>query len=438
MGATALMYLVRLKPSHDGMDSALKLSRRALLCGVVLAVSFPLHAAETSPRIDDGDWPWWRGHNWNGHAVGETPPLQWTESKNILWKTPLVGRGHATPCIVGNRIFLATADEAKQTQSLIACDRRSGRQLWAKQLHAGGFGEKHEKNSHASATPASDGRLVYAVFHHSGAVWMSAVDFASDVVWQKNVGKYDDRYGYGSSPTIFENKLIVVGDSPAAGWIVTLDLETGEELWRTDRPALTSYGAPSIATVAGRQQIVVQGNQVAGYDPATGRELWRHAAPAKATACSLCFDKERVYASGGYPERRIYSLRPDREGELPEENLVWKFEQKSSVAYVPTPLLAGDRLYVVSDGGLATCLDTSDGRVVWNERLGGDYSASPTLIGDYLIAASEQGRVFVLHAGDEYRVVAENKFDEGIFASPVVCGGRLYIRTTGHLICIGE
>jgi outer membrane protein assembly factor BamB len=414
------------------------MERSAAALAVASVGTYAAIAAAPQGISGDTDWPWWRGPRWNGHAVGKAPPLDFGPTKNVLWKTPIAGRGHATPCVVGKLVFLSTADEAKQTQSLIACDRASGEVVWQRQLHAGGLGEKHEKNSHASATPAGDGERVYAVFHRDEAVWVTALDPTGEVVWQKNAGRFDDRYGYGSSPAICDDRLIVAGDSPAAGWLAAFDLRTGDEKWRTERPAMTSYGAAVVATVGDRRQIMLQGNQVAGYDLQSGRELWRHAAPAKATACSLCFDREQVYASGGYPERRIYALRPDGEGPLAEEKLVWRFEQKSSAAYVPTPLLDGERLFVVSDGGLATCLDTRDGRVVWNERLGGDFSASLTLIGDILIACSEQGRVVLLRAKDDFETIAEQKFDEGFFASPVVCDGRLYLRTTGHLYCIGS
>jgi hypothetical protein len=390
------------------------------------------HAFE--PHADD--WPWWRGPDWNAHATGEVPPLKWSETNNVRWKTPVEGRGHATPCLWGDRIFLSTSDELRQTQSVICLRRSDGRTLWKRQVHSGGFPPKHEKNSHASATPACDGRRVYVVFHCQGAVLASALDLAGEVLWQKDVGPYDERYGYGSSPAIYDGALIVAGDSKAAGFLAALDHTTGREIWRAERPNLPSYGAPIIATLGGRRQILVQGNRVAGYDPATGEQLWHCAAPARATACSLCCDGRRVYASGGYPERRIWSIRGEGEGDVTESHIEWRFERKGFASYVPSPLLARKRLFVVSDGGLAACLNADDGQPLWSERLGGDCSASPVLIGDYLIAPNETGRTYVLRAGDTFELVAENTLEEGAFASPVVCGGRLYLRTTGHLYCI--
>lgn len=418
--------------------SALKILSGSMALAVARAATCQTDAGE-SGSVEPGtsDWPWWRGPAWDGSATGDAPPLSWSETENIVWKTPIAGRGHSTPSLWGERIFLTTAEEEKELQSVLCVRRGDGRTLWTKQLHAGGFGKKHNKNSHASATPACDGQRVFVVFHRHDALWVTALDFDGEVLWQKNVGAYNDRYGYGSSPTIFGGALVVAADSPADGYIVALDRATGRELWRTPRPAMTSYGAPLVADVGGRMQIVVQGHRVAGYEPQSGREFWNCAAPAKATACSLCFDDERVYASGGYPERRLYAIAADGKGDVTDSHIAWKYERRSAVTYVPSPVLLGERLFVISDGGLATCLSTADGDEVWSERLGGDCSASPIRVGETIIAANEEGRTYVFQAADKFELVAENRLSEGAFASPVICGGRLFLRTTGHLYCIG-
>ena len=263
------------------------------------------------------------------------------------------------------------------------------------------------------------------------------MDFAGQIVWQRNVGAYDERYGYGSSPTISGPSLIVAGDSTADGFLVALDRETGEETWRAARPKMASYGPPVVASFHGGRQIVVQGNRVAGYDPQSGRELWNCQAPARATACTLCFDKRRVYSTGGYPQRGLYSIGADGTGDVTDSHIRWRHERKSGTAYVPSPVLADGRLYVVSDGGTATCFRADDGHVFWTKRLGGAFSASPILIGEYLVAPNERGKTFVFKASDEFQLIAENDMQEAVMASPVICGGRLYLRTAGHLYCIG-
>lgn len=420
---------------HLARRDLLKLTSAAFAATAANTLAPRAAAEAVKPAVDD--WPWWRGPTWNAHAVGDVPPLQWDETKNVIWKTDIAGQGHATPCIWGERIFLATADEEKQTQSLVCLDRAAGRTLWQKQVHSGGLPKKHTKNTHASATPCCDGQHLFVVFLCHESVWATALDFDGRIAWQKKLGAYSNGYGYGSSPTIFGRTIIVAADSKAGGFLVALDRKSGDEVWRTERPNMPSYGPPVVATLAGRQQLILQGNQVAAYQGETGRQMWHCQAPAKATACALCFDDEKVYSSGGYPERRLYAIRSGGTGDVSESHVAWKFERRSSVAYVPSPLLTAGLLFVVSDGGLATCLAAEDGREHWSQRLGGGFSASPIVTGDYIIAPNEKGRTFVFQAGDQYEAVAENALDSGIFASPVVCGGRLYLRTTGHLYCIG-
>ena len=428
------------------MKHATRWTRRHLLksCGTTLTAAVIPSWSRDSLAVDaapvtlaEDDWPWWRGPSWNNCATGDVPPLQWTPSKNVIWKFRVPGQGHATPCIFRDRIFLATADEEKEIQSLVCCDRSTGRELWHTPAHRGGLMKKHKKNSHASASPACDGERIFAVFFRDEAIWVTAFDLTGKIVWQKKVGAYSERYGYGSSPTISGQTLIVAADSKADGYLVALNRETGEEVWRAVRPKMPSYGPPVVASFKTGRQIIVQGNRVAGYDPKSGRELWNCKAPAKATACTLCFDDRRVYSTGGYPERGLYSIVADGSGDVTESHIRWRHERKSSSAYVPSPLLADGRLYVVSDDGIATCFRAEDGHVFWTKRLGGGFSASPVLTGEYVIAPNEAGKIFVFKASEEYEPVAENDMQEGIMASPVVCGGRLYLRTIKHLYCIG-
>ena len=428
------------------MTQATKFSTRRFLlksCGALLASaaaswSNDCIARDPAPVTPaDDDWPWWRGPSWNNHAVGKVPPLEWSPTKNVIWKSPVAGQGHATPCLFRDRIFLATANEKKEIQSLVCCDRATGRELWHTEVHRGGLMNRHKKNSHASATPACDGTHVFTVFYREESIWATAIDFAGRIVWQKRVGAYQERYGYGSSPTIFGPSLIIAADSKADGFLVALNRETGAEVWRAARPKMASYGPPIVASFKGGRQIIVQGNRVAGYDPQSGRQLWDCQAPARATACTLCFDGQRVYSTGGYPQRGLFSIRANGAGDVTDSHIQWRHERKSATAYVPSPLLADGHLYIVSDGGTATCFRADDGHVFWTERLGGDFSASPLLCGKYIIAPNEAGQTFVFKASNKFERIAENDMKEGIMASPVVCGGRLYLRTIGHLYCIG-
>ena len=216
-----------------------------------------------------------------GKAVTE-----WSESRNILWKVPVPGNGHASPIVCGGQVFIATADEQHQTQSLLCFDRQTGKPLWSRVIHTGGFMQKHAKNSQASATPACDGQRVFVPFLHAGGLWVTAVDLAAgDILWQTEAGPFVSEHGYGSSPVIWGSFVLVSGDSIGGGFLAALNRQTGALAWRRQRPndgANGSYGSPLIANLAGKPQLIQSGaGKVSSYDPATGEMFWRCDGPAQ-------------------------------------------------------------------------------------------------------------------------------------------------------------
>ena len=378
------------------------------------------------------DWPCWRGPNSDNTSTGQQVPTVWSETENILWKVNVPGHGHGSPSVIGNQIFLATADEETEVQSLISYERTSGRKLWEKEIHRGHFEQRHKKNSHASSTPACDGEKVFVPFLNNDGIWVTAVNFQGDIVWQQNAGTFDSRQGYGGSPVLYESLVIVNGDNPGGGYITALDRQTGDIVWTTRRPASPSYGTPILAHVAGRPQLLQSGCETtSSYDPATGELLWSLDGPSQITANTMTFGDNVVYASGGYPEKELLCIRADGSGDI-----VWQTGR--DVTYVPSPLFHQGRLYVVNDRGIATLFDAHNGDVIWRERLGGAFSASPTLVGDLLYVPNEEGTTFVLKASDHFEIVARNDLGDGGFASPVICGGCLYLRTIHHLYAIGN
>ena len=378
------------------------------------------------------DWPWWRGPHSDNTSAGGQVPTVWSETENVLWKVAIPGQGHGSPSVVGNQIFLATADEEAQVQSLISYERTSGRKLWEKEIHRGQFERLHKKNSHASSTPASDGEKVFVPFLNSDGIWVTAVNFQGEIAWQTNAGAFDSQHGYGGSPVLYESLVIVNGDNPGGGYMTALDRQTGDIVWSTRRPASPSYGTPVLAHVAGRHQLLHSGcKTTSSYDPATGELLWSLEGPAQVMANTMTFGGNFVYASGGYPEKELFCIRADGSGDI-----VWQTGR--DVTYVPSPLFHQGRLYVVNDRGIATLFDAHNGDVIWRERLGGAFSASPTLVGDLLYVPNEAGTTFVLKASDQFEIVARNDLGDGGFATPVICGGRLYLRTSHHLYAIGD
>ena len=389
-------------------------------------------AIKNAPAVNaqKGDWPWWRGPTLDGKATGPSPPTSWSEKENVVWSAKVPGRGHATPSVFGNQVFVATADDNAQTMSLLCYERSSGEPLWSTELHSGGFMHTHGKNSHASSTPACDGERVTAVFMVNDGIWVSSVSLDGEILWQKEAGSFKPRHGYGSSPLIHKSLVIVAGDNDRSGFLAALDRESGEIAWRIARANRSSFGTPVVADVAGQTQLLLSGqNEVASYDPETGKEIWTSEGPASTTANTMVWSGDLVFASGGYPQRNVMAIRADGSGEV-----VW---QKKYKGYVPSLLVDDGRLLVVQDDGVARCFAAETGEELWKQRLGGSgFSASPVLVGDHIFVPNEAGTMFVFEWGDTFKSVSENQLASGGFASPVVCGGQLFIRTADKLFCI--
>jgi predicted small lipoprotein YifL len=250
-----------------------------------LAMHNPAAATTDWPIApNQDDWPWWRGLNQDGRATQSAvePPLTWGPTENVVWQAPLSGRGHASPVLWGETLLLANADEEAQTQSLLALSRMDGKPLWNTIVHRGELPSRHDKNSHASATPACDGRQVYAAFVTSDGLWVTALNFAGEIAWQTKAGPFSIEHGYGSSPVLYESLVIVAGDNQGPGYLAAFDRATGEMVWRTPRTEHSSYGTPILATLGDRAQLLHSGGNVtAGYDPKTGQQIWKCAGPTR-------------------------------------------------------------------------------------------------------------------------------------------------------------
>lgn len=355
----------------------------------------------------------------------------------MAWQTPVPGRGHSSPSLWGERIFVSTADEQAQTKSLLCFDRATGKQLWEKVLHQGRFMHTHGKNSQASATPACDGSRVIVPFMFGDAIWVSAVDLEGKLLWQVEAGPFRSQHGYGSSPAFYESLVIVSGDNPGSGFLAALDRASGKVVWRIERPTGGNYASPIVANVAGKPQLLIHGcERISSYDPATGKEIWHCDGPATVAACTIAHDGQQVFATGGYPQKEIICVKADGQGDVTGSHIVWR--SKRGVSYVPSPLYHDGRLYVISDGGVLTVYKSDTGDVLTTKRLGGNFTASPVLAAGHLFLTDESGKTYVLTPGDEPEVVAESSLASGGFASPVMAGERIYLRTKNELVCLAK
>ena len=389
------------------------------------------------------DWRQWRGPNRNGVAeAGQSPPTSWSESENIVWKTPVPGRGHSSPTVVGDRIFLQTADERQQVQSVVAFDRNTGDQLWKTDVARGGFPPTHKKNTHASATIACNGKRLFAAFAHHDAVHLYALDLNGKEVWKQNLGTFTPqrfKYGYAPSPTLYGGTVIVAADTDAGGFITARDQKNGAEIWKTQRPAKLSFSSPIVTTIAGKDQLLISGcESVSSFNPSNGQEIWSVAATTMATCGTVVWDGGMVFASGGYPKAETVGLRADT------GQVVWRNGQK---CYEQSMVADNGYLYAVTDRGIAYCWDARSGEEKWRGRLSSPISSSPVLAGGNIYLANEAGQISVFRATpDAFELVSQIQLGTEAFATPAICGGRIYLRVADSsgggrqefLYCIGS
>ena len=386
-------------------------------------------------KVGSDDWPWWRGPKSDNHARVKQPPIYWNDTQGVHWKVAIPGRGHACPCIVGDRIFISSADEKKEIQFLVCYDRRSGKRLWRKDLKHGGFMTVNSKNSHASATPACDGQHVFIPLMNGGNMWVVAVNIHGHLVWQRRVGKFEHSNGFSASPVLYENLVIVCSDNDADSILVGLDRSTGRVIWKTQRPAESNSATPVVGHIAGRPQLLLNGSyMMSSYDPLTGQRIWYVKHQTIVAACSAAWSNKHVVASANHPEKDMLCIRANGHGNVTKTHITWR--DRKANTYVPSPVVDGQRVYVVIDSGIAYCRNLETGDIVWKNRLAGTVSASPVLAGNYLYVTNEEGTTFVLRASDNFALVATNHIPETTFASLAICSDGLFLRTSHHLYCV--
>jgi outer membrane protein assembly factor BamB len=425
-------------------EAEIRMDRRrsvwAVLIGLLLLGSAPSRAQVAPAAVGPEDWPWWRGPNFNGVTDNRPVVLEWSETENVIWKASVPGRGHSSPIVVGSRVFLSSADERRNLLMVLCYDRATGKELWRKDVHKGGApdGRLHKKNTRASATLACDGERVYAVFHHDGGIWATALDLAGKQVWQKKVGSFVSHWGYSASPTIYRSSLIVATDHKGGGGLHALDLRTGEVLWQTARPRAPTYASPVVLRVGGRDQLLISGaDQVASYDPQSGKQLWSVKGTSVECVSTIIAEGDRVFATGGFPAKETICIRAAGAGEV-----LWRVRVGD---FVPSQLVHRGYIYSVLDNGVVLCLDAENGKPMWKDRLSSTaFSASPILVGEHVLIPGETGKTHVFRANPKkLELLAENQLGKQAFASPAACGGRLYLRVVGDdrqemLYCIGR
>ena len=414
------------------------------LMGVVICTAGFLGTVVAGDEIgpfEKTDWPCWRGLHHDGIAKPQQSPMKWSETENIAWKVNIPGRGYGSPIVVGSSVYLATADEQKQTRSLVCIDKISGKQVWKCDVHTGkATPPRNRKGTQASSTPACDGKRLFINFLHDDAMFTSAVDLAGNILWQTRITGYVVHQGYGSSPVLYGPLVIVSADNKSGGAIAGLNRETGKIVWKVKRPEMPNYPSPIILKAAGKTQLIMTGcERVSSFDPMTGKVNWEVEGATTECVTSTVTNGSLVFTSGGYPKNHVSAVKADGSGKL-----VW--ENRTRV-YVPSMLVYQNALFAVADAGIAHCWESNTGKELWKGRLAGTFSSSPVLVGNRIYVTNETGETFIFRASREkFELLGKNQLGDECFATPVFSGNRIYMRVadgTGKdrmesLYCISE
>ena len=406
--------------------------RRALLSSLLgLIASARLASAE--------NWPGWRGPRGDGTSLETNTPIQWSATSNVVWTAEIPGDGHASPVVWRDRIFTVSARLDRQGRVLICFDRATGKILWEKTVLESPLEKKHSLNSYASSTPATDGHQVYVAFLDQHEMVVAAYDFDGNQKWLVRPGPFASMHGFCSSPILFEDKVVVNGDHDGESYLVALSRTGGNTLWKTPRQNRTrSYCVPLIRELAGRTQMVLSGDKcVASYDPNNGKQQWVIDGPTDQFVASPVYSARTglLYITGGFPDHHILAVKPDGRGDVTQTHIVWRTNK--GVAYVPSPIIAGDYFLIVSDTGVAHCFEAATGKLLWQERMG-EHHASLVSAAGLVYFLNDDGVTHVVKPDAAFQLIAKNELGEKCFASPAISEQQIFIRSDKYLFCIGQ
>lgn len=424
--------------------------------------------------INAQNWPSFRGPNASGVVEGKKPPVAWDVEKNqnVLWKTPIPGLSHASPIVWGNRIYLITAvssdakagfiakdrgiglanDDVKHTWHIYSLDKQTGRVIWTNKAYEGvPRAKRHVKATQANSTPVTDGRYIVALFGSEG---LACYDTNGKLLWKEdlgvlNPGLWGDKessWGHSSSPIIYRDLVIVQADGHKQSFIAAFNLKDGKQAWRVERSEITSWTTPTVYEGKNRAELIANGGHyIRGYDPLTGKELWRFSdndTQVKMQAPQIANDL--IYITGGYPAgRAMYVFRPGAVGDISlksgqEKNDFMAWSSTSGSPYTPTPIIYGDLFYVLADNGVLSAYEAKSGTRIYQQRLPSSFSASPVAADGKLYLASEDGDVFVVKAGRQYELLSRNVMGQPLMATPAISEGMLIVRAENAIYALRE
>jgi outer membrane protein assembly factor BamB len=425
---------------------------KSFLAACVIAVSVLCVGAE--------NWPQFRGPTGQGISSEKNLPMHWEPESNLVWKAPIPGEGWSSPIVWEDRVFVTSATERGTKCHVVALDRKSGKVVWDKEVFEQVPLRKEGKNSYATPTPVTDGKQVCAVFGDGSVV---ALTLGGEVVWTNREVQFYSRHGLGASPIVHNGLLIMPYDgsnrigTPGAwpnnsteerlGWqipwdksfVAALDVKTGKRVWTGKRGmSRIAHSTPLVIEVGGKKQIIsIAGDAIQGFDPKTGELIWTAYAQGEGLVPTPVVGDGLIFAASGFEKTTLRSVRMGGKGDVTKTHFVW--EQRKGVPTQPSLLYVKGHVYGITDGGIATCYKADSGDIIWQERIGGNHSASPVYADSKIYFLSEAGETAIIQASPKFSgILVTNSVGEKCQASIAISQGNLFIRSDRHLFCIGK
>jgi outer membrane protein assembly factor BamB len=421
------------------------------------------------------NWPQWRGPLGTGISTEKGLATEWSAKQNVAWRAELSGLGVSSPVVWGNQVFVTyqigagtlrkgnhptfvqegnpadagetplggarpTAPDEKISFGVAAYRATDGRRLWEYKMDATGkLPDVHDKRNLAASSPVTDGERVYAWFSNGQ---LAAIDTNGTAIWTRHLGQeyatFDLDWGHASSPALYRDRLILICYQGSAAFLLALDKKTGKELWKVERARdVKSYSTPLVIETARAAEVIVNSNEsMESFDPVTGKSLWKYAEPARFAVPMPVYHDGALYVSRGYRSGPYWAMKLGERGDVPKSKLLWHVE--TGAPYTSSIVQHDGLIFMATEMGIVTCVDAKTGERVWRERLGGIYSASPVYADGKIYLASENGETLVLRAARKPEILAKNKLDMRIIASPAIANGRIFIRGDRQLVAIAN
>ena len=385
------------------------------------------------------NWPGWRGPNGDGTSMETNLPVRWDSITNVVWKVSVPGTGYSSPIVFNDKLFITTALPETHEKVLLCYDAKSGKLLWQQTVVKSPFERKHDNNSHASGTPATDGTRIYVSFLDGKDIVVAAFDFAGKQLWQKRPGTFSSPHGFSCSPVLCEDKVIINGSSQGAPFVAALNKTDGRVIWSVahEKPS-HSFSTPIIRKIAGKTQMIFCGNkEIASLNPADGSKYWFVSGPSEDFCSSPVYNEKTdlVLVSSAWPQRILVAIKPDGQGDVSTSHVAW--QSREGAYYVPSPVCIETFLFTTMTTGKLHCIDAATGNILWAESMGPQYS-SPVIAGGLIYMPKDDGVITVIKPGPKFEYIAKNAIGEKMFASPAISNGKIYLRGFQHLYCISS